>query len=138
MPSRTLYLDAYASLTHATDDELIVYVRNDTPFASVEAAGSSILESARALTRFKRFEQRRCLVDLRNGPLRSDPAFEKIMSEVQPQFFAAIARGAVLVRTAVGKLQMTRIANVQKLTYAVFDDELKARQWLTQAPWPIA
>src|SRR5687768_5463134 len=46
------------------------------------------------------------LVDLREGQLRNDPSFEKVMVNLRREPFRGFQRMAILVRTAVGELQL--------------------------------
>ncbi len=66
------------------------------------------------------------LVDLRDGPMRNDPAFEQVFRDRQRQLFGGFRRVALLVRTAVGALQINRQARAMGRTAVVFHDEQAA------------
>jgi hypothetical protein len=74
------------------------------------------------------------LVDLRDGPLRNDPEWERIMAPWQRKMMAAFGRVAILVKTPAGKLQMTRIVRTLHASAEVFDQEKAAIDWLRSPP----
>jgi hypothetical protein len=90
--------------------DLIWYKRLRAPFPSVAEAEHHFLAAGDTVLRLPRLPGG-LLFDLREGPLRSDQAaeemFERIRSRVD-DFFGRFARVAVLVRTAVGELQISR------------------------------
>jgi len=69
------------------------------------------------------------LIDLREGPLRNDPAFDAAVSEHRPRVFEGFHVGAVLVRTLSGKIQLSRHERVDRV-YRVFDDEAEVLAFL--------
>lgn len=89
---------------------LLVMTRNHVPFASPEALDIGFRAP---FLRLRELHTRapNLLVDLRRSPIRTDPASEEVMKQLVPFFFSIFAlfpRHATLVRTAVGKLQLTR------------------------------
>jgi hypothetical protein len=60
----------------------------------------------------------------------SDPELQQRMTESARRLFDGFDRTAVLVRTAVGKLQINRMARQGVPQLAVFDDEAAAIAWL--------
>ena len=70
------------------------------------------------------------LVDLRDGPMRNDPEWEKVARPWQQKMMSAFGRVAILVKTPVGKLQMNRIVRALHATAQVFDDEQQAIAFL--------
>ncbi len=72
------------------------------------------------------------LVDLRDGPLRSDPPFEAAAREHRQHLFDGFVAGAVLVRTLSGKIQLTRHERLDRV-YRTFDDEDEALAFLRDA-----
>jgi hypothetical protein len=63
------------------------------------------------------------LADLRRAPPRNDPEFELAFREHVRPLFVGFARTAVLVRTAVGKLQVLRTTREDGNGVTTFDDE---------------
>ena len=73
------------------------------------------------------------LTDVRNAPLRNDPGFEETIAPLVTALADGFGRHAVLVRTAVGKLQVARQSRGSKGTATqVFDDERDAVAHLTK------
>lgn len=66
------------------------------------------------------------LVDLRDGPLRTDPAFDNSMAQHRKKLLSGFARVAVLVKSALGRLQVQRHNRVDATPAEVFDDETAA------------
>lgn len=71
------------------------------------------------------------LVDLRAGPMRNDPAFETAMSEYRRQTERGFLRVAFLVRSAVGELQLQRLAQEVGGAVHVTRDEADAERFLS-------
>jgi hypothetical protein len=69
------------------------------------------------------------VVDLRDGPQRSDPAFEEATRDHRARVFEGFRAGAVLVRTLSGKLQLGRLEREDR-AYRAFDDEAEALAFL--------
>jgi hypothetical protein len=74
------------------------------------------------------------LVDLREGPMRNDPEWEKIAAPWQKKMMSSFGRVAILVKTPAGKLQMNRIVRALHATAQVFDEEKAAIEWLRSPP----
>lgn len=70
------------------------------------------------------------VVDLRDGPQRSDPAFEEATRDHRARVFEGFRAGAVLVRTLSGKLQLGRLEREDRAAYRAFDDEAEALAFL--------
>jgi hypothetical protein len=71
------------------------------------------------------------LMDVREAPLRNDPEFERTIAPRVARLGMGFARRAVLVRTAIGKLQVGRQSrDVTGNTIATFDDEKAAVAFL--------
>lgn len=56
-------------------------------------------------------KNRYLIVDLRNAPARSDPAFETAMAKIRPRMVADFRRIGILTKTAPGTLQVSRHMN---------------------------
>ncbi len=69
----------------------------------------------------------KALIDLRHGPVgRNDAVFESVASEATRRMVGHFSKVAVLVRSAVGKLQIRRLNG----TRSVFQDEREALAYL--------
>ncbi|MEW5854916.1 MAG: hypothetical protein AB2A00_39435 [Myxococcota bacterium] len=73
------------------------------------------------------------LVDLRRGPLRNDPEFEQAMERYRVGLSTGFRRVAVLVRSAVGELQVQRQARQNGGSAKIFHDEAEALTFLGAA-----
>ena len=87
---------------------------------------------SRGPVRRSRFDRSRyrLLVDLREGPFRTDRAFEERFEKFRAEMLRGYARTAILVRSAVGKLQVQRHAREDATPLQVFDDEGAALAFL--------
>jgi hypothetical protein len=70
------------------------------------------------------------LIDVRESPLRNDPKFEEASNVFVHRIGDGYARRAILVRTAVGKLQVQRLQRERGNEMRVFDDEVAAIAYL--------
>jgi hypothetical protein len=70
------------------------------------------------------------LVDLRAATGRNDPEFETAHGAERAKLMHAFRRVAMLVRSQVGKLQVTRLAESDGGEYKVFYDRVAALAWL--------
>ncbi|HEX8951041.1 MAG TPA: hypothetical protein VF997_05370 [Polyangia bacterium] len=74
---------------------------------------------------------KKALVDLRGGPPgRNDPEFERASEDWRKALAENLDRVAILVRTAVGKLHIHRLAREVGRAPAVFMDEAEALAFL--------
>lgn len=110
---------------------IVRLIRTPAPYTSAEQARDCHVELLqRVLSRG--LDRARCgqLVDLRDGPLRTDPAFEEAIREPRARLFEGIGASAVLVRTLSGKLQLHRMERTDGV-YRTFDDEDEALAYLS-------
>jgi hypothetical protein len=76
------------------------------------------------------FSGYRALLDLRAIPAgRNDEAFEQLAMRAQGALARTFSRNAVLVRSAVGKLQIRRLTHGAR---AVYQDEAEAIRFLVE------
>ena len=74
---------------------------------------------------------KKVLVDLRGGPPgRNDPEFERASEDWRKSLAEGLDRVAILVRTAVGKLQVQRLGREVGRAPSVFMDEAEAMAFL--------
>lgn len=71
------------------------------------------------------------LVDLRLAPPRNDPAYEGVVSRFMEALFGGFRRVAVLTKTEVGKLQVSRLVPTHYPNARVFTDEEEALAYLS-------
>jgi hypothetical protein len=76
------------------------------------------------------------LLDMRDGPMRNDPAFEAETTASRARLFGVFAKVAIVLRTAVGMLQVERLkreGRMDQLAEKVqnfHDDEAAALRFL--------
>jgi hypothetical protein len=114
--------------------QVVRATRTPEIFVGLEEVVESFLSLRRRLAELAIDRARNALlVDLRDGPLRSDPAFDEVVREHRPRLFEGFNSGAVLVRTLSGKIQLTRHERTDHRVYRVFDDEAEALAFLVDA-----
>ncbi len=112
--------------------QVVRATRTPEPFAAIDEVHASFLDLRRRLGELPLARARHALlVDLRDGPLRSDSAFDEAVREHRPRLFEGFHIGAVLVGTLSGKIQLTRHERTDR-AYRVFDDEAEALAFLRE------
>ena len=107
--SRALFEDRYVRLTFDEGQGLVRYVRTREPFPSLDGmrATNERIRSAVALLGRKDLK---LLLDLRDAPPRNDDDFEREVGRSLGAFLPGFRAHAMLVKTAVGRLQAQRMA----------------------------
>lgn len=75
----------------------------------------------------------RLLLDVRDGPSRNDPEYEKGLASLRKQVVVRFERVAILVRSQMGKLHVTRLAREDGVRLQAFQDETAAIAYLCGA-----
>ena len=119
------------TLEHDATRGLVRYTRTDVPFdvATLEAAFDTVRAALATLDR----PGCALLVDMRRVPLHGNEALEKALREKVDRYLAGFPRRAILVRTAVGVLQVNRLTQQGPHAtdgQAIFRDEGEALAWL--------
>lgn len=122
---RELLRNPYFVVTLYEEEELIRLTRTEEPFSSLEEVASRWLEVCAVFDRAGR-KGRALLSDLRRAPARNDPEFEKTVRSILPHIHRQFRRNAVLVRLAVGGLQIRRHAREDGIERLVTDSEEEA------------
>jgi hypothetical protein len=120
-----LLRNPYFVLSIDRADRIVRYTRTSLPYPSTEEVARS-LSGMGALARPVDRASIALLVDLHDGPLRNEDDLESAIGQQRMRFFSGFAGIAVLVKTAVGALQMSRLNQRERLPYAVFQDEAQA------------
>jgi hypothetical protein len=103
--------------------------RTDAAWSSLTDVTDAFRQAIATLRRLD-FAKMGLLVDMRRAPLNSDPAFERAVKE-QIQAMPPFKKMAMLVQTAVGKAQVTRVnREVGLTTMRLFLDEAEAIAYL--------
>jgi hypothetical protein len=123
--ARVLFEDRYVSLTLDPARGLVRYVRTREPFptldamrasnAAIAASGAGLLRASLTL-----------LLDLREAPPRNDEDFESEATKALARFAPGFKAHAFLVKTAVGRLQATRMTRDRGDPAQVFITEAEA------------
>jgi hypothetical protein len=110
-------------------ERLAVLIRQEAPWESsaeivavfqqlIHAANKEVAPGARLL------------VDSRSAMLRNDPEFEEVFGKCRQRFNARFSKTAVIVKTAVGKLQAQRFAVSDGNTGRIFSEPAEALAYL--------
>lgn len=102
-------LNEHWSVVHRPATGRVEIVRSQVPFASLDALEASCAELCEWLERLDRVELRMCC-DLRQGPGRNDPAFERAIAPFRKRLQGGFSRVAVVVSGPAGRLQVQRLA----------------------------
>jgi len=124
---------AHWLLTYEQPLHLVRATRSSVGFANVEEVEQSwegFIAASKNLPR----TNLRLLLDVREAPLRNDEAFEQALEKYRAEVFAGYEAIAVLVKTAVGMLQVTRINKMRGGSRPIFTDEKAALAYLANAP----
>lgn len=110
--------------------------RSPEPFPTLDEARRGWLSVVDAFDRSGR--NGRCLLaDLRDGPARNDPEYESLVRQVIPRVHAGFLRNAILVRMAVGALQIKRHAKDDGIERLITSSEDEALTYLKEVLSPL-
>ena len=115
--------------------KLVRFSRSAQGFSSIqelETSYQALIQSTQGLE----LRHLGLLIDLRDAPPRNDPAFEQSMARHRKAMMRWFGRVAVLVRSAVGKLQVRRHAQDDGIQSLVTQEEDEALRYLG-APRPV-
>jgi hypothetical protein len=115
---------------HDRARRLVRYTRTSAAFrdlSELEEVYSALIRAAQGL------DQRRLglLIDLREAPARNDPGFEEAIGRHRKAMMRGYGRVALLVKTAVGKLQVGRHTREDGVAGLVTQDETEALRFLS-------
>jgi hypothetical protein len=110
---------------------LVSTIRNDKPFDSIEEVEVVFAGLIDALDRLGR-ERYALLADIRAAPGRNDPQFETAIQRVRPRWIGGFRKVGVLVKSAVGMLQVQRYSRQDGINRLVTTDEVKILKYLTE------
>ncbi|HNN92937.1 MAG TPA: hypothetical protein PKI03_11745 [Pseudomonadota bacterium] len=119
---RELYRDRYISVHLEREGQLLRLARTATPYADLQAVRDSFAAVIAAFDRVGR-KGRTMLFDTRAPIGRNDPEFEQVMAGLRPRIDAGFLRIGVLVRSAVGALQLRRWVSNDGVERIVTTDE---------------
>jgi len=126
-----LFESPYCTLDWEGTRVLARFVRTGLPYATI----ADIDEDGIALQRvLERAGKIRLLVDLRPVVPRNDPSFEVAIASFRRRVLGGRQRAAILVRTAVGALQVKRHMREDGFQVEVFTSEEEALAYLDMRP----
>jgi hypothetical protein len=128
--STRLLETAYCTIDWDRQHGILRFARTEQPYPSTAAIEHEAIEIERAVDRMR---GARLLVDLRLATPRNDPEFETVMKKYRRKLFERAERAAVLVRTAVGVLQVKRHMREDGHHVEVFQAEEDALSYLDGA-----
>lgn len=127
--SRELYCDEYLHVLLEQGGTLVRVVRSARAFrdtATIERVFSAVYSALGAL------ELKDCglLADQRLAPGRNEPEFEQALARSRNQIYPLFQKRAVLVRSAIGKLQLSRLIKQDQYERLVSQDEAELLRYL--------
>jgi len=108
---------------------IVIAHRKDATYPDIASMTRDMEAVGAALDSIGR-DRKKLLVDLRDGPRRNDPAFEEAMRRLRPRIFKGFRGAAVVVKTAVGALQVKRHLREDGFGAEVFHEEPEAMEYL--------
>lgn len=130
---RELFRDDFYAV--AVDSEGIARItRLAKGYTSLRQAEDSLDRLQLCIRRLPRGMAAKALVDLRESPGWNDEAFEKKTVAFRKELTARFRPLVILVRTVVGKLQISRLNRQDAIEALVFDNEQQALSFLRNPP----
>jgi hypothetical protein len=108
---------------------LVRYTRTSQGFSSISELEETYKNLIQSTLRLE-LRHLALLIDLREAPPRNDPAFEEAIARYRGPMMQGFARVAVLVKSAVGRLQVRRHAANDGIANLVTQDEDEALRYL--------
>lgn len=127
----TLWASDEATLTLDRGEGVVRFVRLSPslpPLPVLRARLTAMLDTMHGLAR----EELGLIVDTRQAIGRSDDEFEAVMNELRPRLVHGFRRVAVLVKSAVGRLQVQRLGKSDGISdrMRVTLDEVEALEFV--------
>jgi hypothetical protein len=135
--TRILYTDRYLLVTLDDHAGIVRYVRTREPFPGIDSV-RDLHERLRAIFDALPAGKLALIIDPREAPPRNDGPFEEQTKKSLGAAMARFAKSAVLVKSAVGRLQAQRMAKERGAAkvggaggeLAIFTDETEAVAYL--------
>ena len=129
---RVLFANAHVTVTYDEARAFVRYTRTHAAFATLDELRETHDRIELALPR-PMPPNAKLLADVREAPPRNDEVFEAELTRKLERFMRHFAARAVLVKSAVGRLQVQRLGRPFGADGpAVFDDEARALQHLAR------
>lgn len=124
-----LFSSPQITLTTEPDVRLVRYVRTAVPYPSLDEYERLHERAAGYLDQLGR-KRHVLLVDMREAVMNNDPSFERAAGRCRQLLVHDFRRMAVLVKTAVGALQVGRHIREDALEAPIFNEETAAISFL--------
>lgn len=115
-----------------TERPRVCLLRTAVPYATFDALNTSCEQMCDWVDQFDRVRMT-LWCDLRLGPGRNDPPFERAMAGYRVRMQQGFLRVAVVVATPIGRLQVQRYASDDGITLRAFLTEAEAHTYLDGA-----
>jgi hypothetical protein len=119
------------------DAGILRRARTAEPFASVEELEWSFAELLATIAPFDRTRLGQ-LIDVREAPPRTDPAFEAVVMKHNAAVYRGFRATAILVRSAAGRLHVKRMTDASGVEAHVFVNEEEAIEFLRRPSAPVS
>lgn len=127
--TRPLLVSTHWEIETGVREKILLVRRTANGYTSLNELRSSFEDVKRVVDPLDRSTMS-LLADLRLAPPRDDPEFERVALE-QPKYLApGFQRAAVVLRLAIGLLQVQRHMQQMGLPIRVFNDEQQALDYL--------
>ncbi len=110
---------------------IVRYARTATPYTTAADTIREHVELGGHLDRLRR-QDLGLLVDVREAPYNPSPSFESAIAQGRKHLFRGFPRIAILVRSAIGALQLARHVREDGLEIPVLRDEQEAIRFLSR------
>ncbi|MCK6588927.1 MAG: hypothetical protein L6Q76_15245 [Polyangiaceae bacterium] len=130
---RELFVSPHMRLRYDKRYDIVVITRSPVHYDSVVELNETFARLELAVQGV--VKQRTVLfIDSREAPMRNDTVFEAAFEENRRRFTKNFKKVAVLVKTAVGKLQVQRHSKIDGVYMGVFTDRADAFAYLELPP----
>jgi hypothetical protein len=132
MNSRVLLDDQFFTIAYEEETKFLLFTRKSAPLP-LGREGLAMMERVeRALLPFDPASTA-ILFDMREAPFQSNESYHQGVTQARQRVESRFKITCVLVKTAVGKLQVSRVAREEGRPPAAFLDEAEARAYLRAA-----
>jgi hypothetical protein len=122
---RTLFANDYFEIAVDDGKRIVRFHRTTAAYPDLDVMMLSFERGIAALAAIDR-GRFGMLADLRDGPSRNDPEFERAVVAATANIFGGFRARATLVRTAAGRLQIQRLNRENGRASDVFSEEAEA------------
>lgn len=125
----SLAASSFSNVVRIPSGNVVVYERSATPYPSVEAVNEDFARFRVAVQEMS-LARTGLLIDLTSVRGRNDATFEHAIAAHRVWMFGSFGAVALVVRSAVGRLQVRRHLREDGYDHPVFLDRQRALTWL--------